>query len=151
MMRTSIPDFLVEPLANSYLWNSASDKEFAKSFMSVTQVSSCDKQEICVFLLNQNGSCVELNTWLLHVPHTVLSGSSALQVCLYIQCLTSHAGRRLQHLQSVALCWMFTVTTNICILGATERHYCSQSNSKLSCDSPTIEKKKIWSSFTVFL
>lgn len=53
--------FSVEPLDSSCLWNSTSDKKFTESFMLVAQVSSCDKWEIYVFLLNQNGSCVELN------------------------------------------------------------------------------------------
>lgn len=41
--------FFVEPLDNSYLWNSTSGEEFTKSSMLVAQVSSCDKWEICVF------------------------------------------------------------------------------------------------------
>lgn len=35
--------FFGKPLDNSYMWNSASDNEFARSFMPVAQVSSCDK------------------------------------------------------------------------------------------------------------
>lgn len=50
MLGTRILDFFIEPLGNSYLWNSASDKEFAKSFVLLAQASSYDKwcNDLCV-------------------------------------------------------------------------------------------------------